>query len=194
MCKGIKEEESMTVSCIPDEIKDDLVWWMQDRISTLENIKKLHRALLKEEEVKWDFDPIKETQIRRIRKKPMSKEGYEAFHGLCDDAIMNYTNLGLELMKCPSCGAEEFEPLFGTIKCMPREIKTDIAPYLKRRAKQYAEEGKESISTEANKLADLFMNKVANCTGVGTPSYPWLHRRGHKKSDLVEEGNILQIP
>jgi len=184
----------MTISCISDEIKDDLTWWMQQRISSLENFKKLHRALLNEEEIKWDYDPIKKTSVRRVRKKPMSKEGYEAFHGLIDDAITNYTSLGLEFIQCPSCGETDFEPLMGTIQCMPREIKQDVSPYLRGRSKHYAEEGNAKLSEEAGKLADLFMNKVANCTGHGTPSYPWLHRRGFKKSDLVEEGNILQIP
>ena len=184
----------MTVHCIVEPIKEDLVWWMQDRISTLENFKKLHPSILKEEEVKWEYDNIKEIQVKRIRKKPMSKEGYQAFRETIDDAIMNYTNLGLEFMKCPTCGDETFEELFGTIQCMPHEIKSDVAPYLRGRSKHYDEKGETKTAEECKKLADLFMTKVANCTGKGTPSYPWLHRRGYKKSDLVERGNILQVP
>jgi len=125
-----------------------------------------------------------------VRKKPMTKEGYEAFHQQVDDAIVNYTSYALELMKCPTCG-EGFEELFETIKCMPREIKQDIVPYLRSRAKTYSD---TALSKEAKTLADLFMNKVANCTDAGQVSYPWLHRRGYKKSDLVSVGNIMQIP
>lgn len=180
----------MVVSCISDPIKDDLMWWMQNRISTLENVKKLHKDLLKEEEEIWDEDPVKKTMIKRVRKKPMSKEGYQLFHDTIDDAIMNYTSLGMEFLKCPTCGETGFQELFETIKCIPREIKQDLAPYLRRRAKEYDGE----LAEEANRLADLFMNRVANCTDSGNVSYPWLHRRGFKKSDLIAKGNILQLP
>ena len=181
----------MVVSCISESIKDDLMYWSQDRINTLDNVKKLHRGLLKEEEVNWEYDEIKKISVRRVRKKPMSREGYEAFKDTIDDAIINYTSFALEFLRCPSCDGEDFEELFETIKCMPREIKQDLVPYLRGRSKTYTD---TSLSAEARALADLFMNRVANCTDAGQISYPWLHRRGYKKSDLVSEGNIMQIP
>ena len=201
----------MTVNCISDPMKEDLFWWIQSRVKTLGDVKRLHRGLLQEEievfecpKCKMSYTdefcpvcnekgfPKYNTRGQKIvRKKPMTKEGYETWQDMCDEAIVNYTSLGIEFNKCPTCNGES--GIIGTINCMPYEIKQDIVPYLRRRGNYYAEAGENKLANEANSLADLFKNKVANCTKQGTPSYSWLKRRGFKKSDLVESGNILQV-
>lgn len=210
----------MVVRCASNELKDDIIFHIQQSINSLENFKNLHRGLLQEEL------PVKTcptcgmsftskvcpvcgeagiqkfnkktrngvvTYQKAIKKKPMSKEGYEGFHDMVDDAIIGYTSLSLEIDQIPDCKGE-FSPLFGTIKCLPREIKQDLIPFLRRKAKYYSETGNNELSKEAGKLADVFQNKVCNCTTQGNPSGPWLYRRGFKKKDLVVAGNIQQIP
>lgn len=202
----------MTVTCISTPIRDDLIWFITDRIKTLSNVKKLHRGLLSEDlsvkecpECKISFTDEKcpicgkigiqkytGTGKKTIKKKSMSKEGYEFFHDLCENAILNYTTLAVEFTKCPICG-EQSTLSEGTINCVPIEIKQDIIPYLNNRSKRYEENGQKELSQEAKTLANLFKNRVSNCTNDGRPSYSWLKNRGYKKSDLVEAGNILQI-
>jgi len=188
----VKEVVKLVVRCTSDELKDDIIFHIQQSINSLENFKNLHRGLLQEEIVKWEPDH-KGDMVRRVRKKSMSKEGYEGFQEQVDDAILNYTNLNLEINDIPDCKGE-FSPLFGTIKCLPREIKQDLVPYLRRRVKYYSENGNDELAKEAEKLADAFQNKVCNCTTQGNPSGPWLYRRGFVKKDLVIAGNIQQLP
>lgn len=210
----------MVVRCASDDLKDDIIFHIQKSIASLENFKKLHRGLLQEElSVKECPDcgmsftsevcPTcgvkglqKFTKTTRgdqvfykkvIRKKAMSKEGYEGFQEQVEDAIVNYTSLNLEIDQIPDCKGE-FSPLFGTIKCLPREIKQDLVPYLRRRVKYYSEMGNDELAKEAGKLADVFQNKVCNCTTQGNPSGPWLYRRGFGKKDLIITGNIQQLP
>jgi len=215
-----KEVVKLVVRCASDELKDDIIFHIQKSINSLENFKKLHRGLLQEELPVKDcpecgmsfttnvcptcgkdglqkFSKITRNGIttykKIIRKKPMSKEGYEGFHEMVDDAIINYTNLNLEINDIPDCKGE-FSPLFGTIKCLPREIKQDLVPFLRRKVKSYSEMGNEELAKEAGKLAEVFQNKVCNCTTQGNPSGPWLYRRGNVKKDLVIAGNIQQLP
>ena len=199
------------INCISEPLKEDLFWWVQNRVNTMGDVKKLHRGLLKEEfevkkcpKCKMSFTDencptcgdiglpeYTSTGKKMIRVKPMSKEGYEIWQEMCDEAIINYTTLGLEFDKCPNCKGGDGDS--GTINCLPFEIKQDIVPYLRHKSKQYNDSGDGKLGTEAGRLADLFQNKVANCTNQGNPSYSWLKRRGFKKSDLVESGNILQV-
>jgi len=187
-----KEVVKLVIRCASDELKDDIIFHIQRSINSLENFKNLHRGLLQEEIVKWESN-YKGDMVRRVHKKPMSKEGYEEFQEQVNDAIVNYTNLNLEINDIPDCKGE-FSPLFGTIKCLPREIKQDIVPYLRRKVKYYSELGNEELAKEAGELAEAFQNKVCNCTTQGNPSGPWLYRRGHVKKDLVIAGNIQQLP
>lgn len=195
----------MTVSFISDPIKEDIINWSYKRIRDLEELKKLHRGLLSEELPVFECPTCKmkstseicpncniknfqyfENGKKVIKKKSMTKEGYEFYHNMIDDAIINFTSLSIEIEKVPSDS--------GTINCLPIEIKQDLCPYLHRRAKSYSDIGKTKLSTEAENLSQVFKNKVASCTPQGIPSYSWLKRRGFTKKDLIESGNILQLP
>lgn len=207
----------MVVDCISEEIQTDIVSWVSKRINDLGNLKKLHHSLLKEElEVKHcptcdityteDRCPVCNGLGKQlytngkkvIRKRRMTKEGQKVFHDMLDDAIVNYSALGLEINSCPECGKKDYEVLFQTLKCIPREVKSDISPYLRNRSKYYEEKGHSNLSDEAKKLSSFFVEKVPNCTREGLsapkPSPSWLRLRGFGKRDLVDKGNISQLP
>lgn len=109
----------------------------------------------------------------------MKKEEYPiAWQGMIDDVIFTYSEIGDTLIEGE-----------GKINCLPREIKQDIVPYLKRKAKEYT--GDTAKHTE--NLADTLQNKVPSCTMAGRVNRQWLKRRGYTKDDLVYKDNIRQV-
>ncbi len=108
----------------------------------------------------------------------MKKTDYPEWQMMIDDIIFTYEGIATTLIDGE-----------GEIKCMPREIKQDIVPFLKRKAKDYPEDtGRHVIQ-----LADTIQNKVPICTARGTPSGSWLKRRGYDRSDLTIKNNIQQV-
>jgi hypothetical protein len=156
----------MVVTCISSPVTQDIDIWFKKRIKELQELSKLHHTLLGMNKNDWE----------------------QSFHQPVKDLAEFYDYLRTEFNQVPDC-AHPVEKLFGTIECLPREVKQDIVPFLKGKAKQYP----EMMSLEVIHLADTLQNKVASCTDSGRPSNQWLRRRGYTKDNLVTRGNIKQV-
>lgn len=109
----------------------------------------------------------------------MSKEEYPvAWQGMIDDIIFAYNEMG----NCLVDGD-------GKITCMPREIKQDIVPYIRRKAQDYTGDAVK----QAEDLAETLQNRVPTCTLAGRVNRQWLKRRGYTKEDLTTKDNITQV-
>lgn len=155
----------MTVNCISEPLKQHLDGWFIKREKELTELGKLHPSLM-----------------------GMNKGEGEEFKQIMKDTVDYYESLRMEFGLVPDCG-EPLEKLFGTIECIPREIKQDLVPFLKGIAQRLP----EPVALEAKRLAETLQNKVAICTDSGRPSNQWLRRRGYSKDDLVTRGNIRQV-
>lgn len=158
----------MVVSCISGVIKSDIDSWFKKRIKELTELSKLHYSLIGMKKDEWA----------------------EEFNQPILDTAAFYEELRVEFGIVPDCEAKGIEELFGTIHCLPKEVKSDIVPFIRGKAKRY---DSPILAEEANRLADALQNKVPGCTAAGKPSNPWLKRRGYTKADLVERGNIVQV-
>lgn len=103
----------------------------------------------------------------------LKKHEYPDFQNIVDDIIFTYSEIGTTLVDGE-----------GKIRCLPRTIKSDIVPYLRRKAEDYP---------EAKELADVIMNRCPSCSPAGKISRPWLKRRGYSKEDLIVKNNITQV-
>lgn len=103
----------------------------------------------------------------------LKKEDYLGFQSMIDNLIFTYSEIGRVLIDGE-----------GKISCIPREIKSDIVPFLRRKAKDYS---------EAGDLAELIQNRVPSCSIGGRISRPWLKRRGYSKEDLIVKDGITQV-
>lgn len=103
----------------------------------------------------------------------LKKDEYPGFQGIIDDLIFTYTEIGTALIDGE-----------GKISCIPREIKSDMVAYLKRKAEDYP---------EAGVLAETIHERVPNSSPGGRVSKPWLRRKGKTWADLVWKDNIQQI-
>ena len=108
----------------------------------------------------------------------MKKDDWPEWKMMIDDIIFTYNDIADTLIEGE-----------GEIRCMPREIKQDIVPFLRRKASDYPED----ISRQIIILADTIQNKVPICTARGTPSGSWLKRRGYTRQDLIKKDNITQV-
>jgi len=109
----------------------------------------------------------------------MKKEEYTvAWQGMIDDVIFTYSEIGTTLIEGE-----------GKIGCLPREIKMDIVPFLKRKAKEYPVE----TAKKTEELADIIQNRVPGCTMAGRVNKAWLKRRGYSMDDLIMKDNIRQV-
>ena len=139
------------------------------------------------DEIKADLDSWFDKRIKEwgeLKKLHYSllgirKEDYPiAWQGMIDDVIFTYSEIGDTLVENE-----------GKIDCLPREIRMDIVPFLKRKAKEYPDE----TSKEAMELADIIQNRVPSCTMAGRVNNAWLKRRGYSKDDLIVKDNIRQV-
>ena len=103
----------------------------------------------------------------------LKKNEYQGFQSIIDDLIFTYSEIGGVLVDGE-----------GKISCIPREIKSDITPFLRRKAEDYP---------EADTLAKLINERVPSSSPGGRISTPWLRRKGKTKDDLVWKDNIRQI-
>jgi len=108
----------------------------------------------------------------------MKKDEWPEWKMMIDDVIFTYSEYATTLVDGE-----------GEIPCMPKEIKQDIVPFLKRKANDYPDD----VGRKVLKLADTIQNKVPICTARGTPSGSWLKRRGYSRDDLVVKDNIKQV-
>ena len=104
----------------------------------------------------------------------LKKEEASEWQGIIDDLIFTYSEIGATLIDGE-----------GKIRCLPREIKQDIVPFLRRKAKEGVE--------DASELADIIQNRVPACSGRGTPQGGWLKRRGYTRDDLITKEKITQV-
>jgi len=133
------------------------------------------------DELKQNLDSWFDKRIRELgnlRKLHPSliglkRDEYPAFQEMVDSIIFTYSEIGTTLVEGE-----------GKIECLPRTIKSDIVPYLRRKAEDYP---------EAEELAEIIMNRVPSCSPAGYVSKPWLKRRGYGKEDLVVKNNITQV-
>lgn len=158
----------MVVTCISEVVKQDIDTWFRKRIKELKELSKLHYGLIGMRKDEWQ----------------------DEFHQPILDTADFYEQLRVEFAIVPDCEEKGIEHLLGTIHCLPKEVKSDIVPYLRGKAKRY---GSEILAEETMRLADTIQNKVPGCTMAGKPSNPWLKRRGYSKEDLITRGNITQV-
>lgn len=134
------------------------------------------------DELKTDLDSWFDKRIREwgnLKKLHHSilglkKDEYPEWQNMIDDMIFTYSEIGTTLIDGE-----------GKIRCLPREIKQDIVPFLRRKAKEGFE--------DASELADVIQNRVPICSGRGTPQGSWLKRRGYTRDDLITKDNITQV-
>jgi hypothetical protein len=157
----------MVVTCISNPVKEDINIWFIKRIKELNDLAKLHHTLLGMSKTVWETE----------------------FHQPVKDTADFYEQLRTEFNLVPDCEKAPMEKLFGTIECLPREVKADIIPFLKGKAQRYP----SMYALEVRMLADTLQNKVPICTYAGRPSMQWLRRKGYTKEDLVTRGNIKQV-
>lgn len=103
----------------------------------------------------------------------LKKDDYLGWQSMIDALIMTYSEIGNTLVDGE-----------GEISCIPREIKSDIVPFLRCKAEDYP---------DAGDLAELIQNRVPSCSVGGNISRPWLRRRGYKKEDLIVKDGITQV-
>jgi len=136
---------------------------------------------LKSDLNKWFDQRIRNwEQLRRLHHSILGLKRDEAMNWqqMVDDIIFTYSEIGTTLVDGE-----------GSIRCLPREIKQDIVPYIKRKAVDYSPE----VAKQAIELADTLQNRVPACSGRGTPQGAWLRRRGYTRDDLVVKDNITQV-
>lgn len=139
------------------------------------------------DELKADLDSWFDKRIREwdeLKKLHYSllgikKEDYVvAWQGMIDDVIFTYSSIGDTLIEGE-----------GEIRCMPREIKQDIVPFLKRKANEYTGD----TAKQTLELADTIQNRCPICSARGTPQGSWLKRRGFTRDNLVKKDGITQV-
>ena len=158
----------MVVSCISEVIKQDIDSWFQKRIKELKELSRLHYSLIGMKKDEWQ----------------------DEFHQPILDTAEFYEQLRVDFTVVPDCEEKALEKLFGTIRCLPKEVKSDIVPFLRGKAQRY---GNEILAEEARRLAETIQNRVPGCSMAGRPSNPWLRRMCFSKEDLVVSGNITQV-
>lgn len=103
----------------------------------------------------------------------LKKTEYPEWQGMIDDLIFTYSEIGGVLVDGE-----------GKISCIPREIKSDMVSFLRRKASDYP---------DAGVLATLIHERVPSSSVGGRVSKPWLRRKGYTKADLVWKEGIQQI-
>ena len=103
----------------------------------------------------------------------LKKIDYPEYQAMIDTLIFTYSEIGGVLIDGE-----------GKIRCIPREIKSDMVGFLRRKAKDYP---------DAGELAELIQNRVPSCSVGGNISRPWLKRRGYSKNDLIVKDGITQV-
>ena len=93
----------------------------------------------------------------------LKKDEYVVHQLMMDDIIFTYAEIGSTLIEGE-----------GKISCIPKEIKSDMVAYLKRKAQDY---------DEAGELAEVIAERVPNSSRGGRVSKPWLRRKGKTKAD-----------
>lgn len=190
----------MVVYCISSELKNDIDKWFSGRIHDWMNLGKLDRLIKTDREVldeegkpKWKWDAHKEKMVKVVNKnRYLNKEERAAHKEMCTNMAVYYGQLQDDFSKCPGCKGS-VDVLFETIECLPRETKSDLVPFIKRKSDTYDQQGMSELAKEALVLADTLRNKVAICSLAGRPSRSWLRRKGYTTDDLVKAGNILQV-
>lgn len=81
------------------------------------------------------------------------------------------------------------------VKCLPKEMKKALLPFLRNKARFYERENEPELSDEFYLLREV-VKSVAPCTAgnLELASLPWLRNRGAGRESMEKAGGIHRLP